>query len=155
MEISSGPSSPALDAARAEMKDMATNPQNPRHAGYQRGDREVQAYLDQLYKKAVPDSAPPVPLSNEGRTARTGGPDDAAPALSPEDAEAFKSLQGEWGEQFQEHHADAQFGMSRITRVFGGEADDLTAAVLAAGGDLKLVMNILRHFGKQARTYAP
>ena len=153
MEIES-PSTPALDAARAEMKEVATNPQNPRYAGYQRGDKQVMDYLDEVYKKAVPDSVP-VPLRHESLSARTGGPDDQAPALSPEDTEAFEALRHEWGDQYHEHHADAQFGMSRITRAFGGEADDLTAAVLAAGGDLKLVMNIARHFGKAARGYAP
>jgi len=45
-------SNPALDAARAELKDIATNPNNPRHAGYQRNDSQVSAYLDGLYKKA-------------------------------------------------------------------------------------------------------
>ena len=34
-------SNPALDAARAEFTDIATNPQHSRHAGYQRGEREL------------------------------------------------------------------------------------------------------------------
>ena len=142
---------PALEAARAEMKDVMTNAQNPRHAGYQRGDTQVSAYLDGLYKKAVPESAP-VEI-DQGLSA--GGPDDATPALSPEDLQTVEGLKQEWGEHYEAHSDDARFGSSRLARVLGGEVDDLTAAVLAAGGDLKLVMNIARHFGKQARTYAP
>ena len=52
-------SNPALDAARAELKDIATNPDNPRYAGYQRGNAQVSAYLDGLYKKACPETPPP------------------------------------------------------------------------------------------------
>lgn len=144
------PSAPALDAARAELKDIATNPNNPRHAGYHRGDPQVSAYLDCLYKKAVPESAP-VALDH-GLSA--GGPDDT-PTLSPEDASAVAALRAEWGGDYATYMADAQFGVSRLTRTLGGEIDDLTAAVLAAGGDLRLVINIARHFGKTARTYAP
>jgi hypothetical protein len=50
------PGNPALDAARAEMTEIATNPAHPKYDGYQRGDREVSDYLDALYKKAVPDT---------------------------------------------------------------------------------------------------
>jgi hypothetical protein len=50
------PGNPALDAARAEMTEIATNPAHPKYAGYQRGDQQVSAYLDALYKKAVPDT---------------------------------------------------------------------------------------------------
>lgn len=146
------PGSPALQAARAELTDIATNPSNPRHAGYQRGDAAVSAYLGQLYKQAVPTSAP-VEIGI-GKSFSTGGTDDE-PAWSPEDAQAMEELRQEWGASSSAHMVDAQFGMSRLTRILGGEVDDVTAAVLAAGGNLKLVMNIARHFGKQARTYAP
>lgn len=53
------PGNPALDAARAEMTEIATNPAHPKYAGYQRGDPQVSAYLDALYKKAVPDTQTP------------------------------------------------------------------------------------------------
>jgi hypothetical protein len=46
---------PALDAARAEMTEIATNPAHPKYDGYQRGDKTVSDYLDGLYKKAVPE----------------------------------------------------------------------------------------------------
>ncbi len=141
---------PALDTARAEFQDIATNTNNPRNAGYQRGDREVSDYLDGLYKKALPAEAPLAGVESFS----AGGPDDE-PALSPDDARAMEALRHEWGGDAAAHWADAQVGMSRLTRTLGGEVDDLVAAVLAAGGDLRLITNIARHFGKQARTYAP
>ncbi|TKB91784.1 MAG: hypothetical protein E8D41_09930 [Nitrospira sp.] len=143
---------PALDTARAEFQDIATNTTNPRYAGYQRGDRAVSDYLDGLYKKALPDSSPVT--IQEGVSVKTGGADDE-PVLSPDDARAMEALRHEWGGEAAAHWADAQVGISRLTRTLGGEVDDLVAAVLAAGGDLRLVTNIARHFGKQARTYAP
>lgn len=56
METEASEDTPALVAARAEHREIATNPENPRHAGYQRGDAQVSAYLDQLYRKAVPQT---------------------------------------------------------------------------------------------------
>lgn len=58
MEIEAPPSSPALDAARAEVTEIATNSQHPMHAGYQRGDTRVSAYIDGIYKKAIPENKP-------------------------------------------------------------------------------------------------
>lgn len=145
----SAPSNPALAAARAEQTEIATNPQHPKYAGYHRGDKGVSDYLDGLYKKAFPESTAIAP--DQGLSA--GGPDDV-PTLSPEDARAVEELRSEWGEHYEAHLDDVRFGSSRLARVLGGEIDDLSAAVLAAGGDLKLIMNIARHFGKQARTYA-
>ena len=46
-------SNPALDAARAEATDIATNTDNPRHQGYLHGDKSVSQYIDSLYAKAV------------------------------------------------------------------------------------------------------
>ena len=36
-----GAGSPALEAARAELREIATNPNNPRYAGYHTGDPDV------------------------------------------------------------------------------------------------------------------
>ena len=58
------PGNPALDAARAEMTEIATNPAHPKYAGYQRGDSVVSAYLDALYRKAVPDTQTQRPLAD-------------------------------------------------------------------------------------------
>lgn len=40
------------EQVKAELVDISTNDKNPRHAGYLRGDPEVHAYIDALYKKA-------------------------------------------------------------------------------------------------------
>lgn len=141
--------SAALQVAQAELKDIMSNPANPRHAGFHRGDAGVSRYLEDLYKKAAPLAAP-----REAAPLSTGGPDEE-PGLSAADAQAWEDLQTEWGADAPSHWADAQFGIRRLSGVLGGEIDDLSAAVLAAGGDLKMVVNIARHFGKHARTYAP
>ena len=52
------PDTPAMNAARAEATDSAINRENPRYAGYQRGDPQVSQYLDNLYAKAVPIALP-------------------------------------------------------------------------------------------------
>jgi len=143
------PDPTALQTAQAELKDIMTNPSNPRHAGFHRGDAGVSQYLEDLYKKAALPAAPreAVPLS-------TSGPEEE-PGLSAADAQTWEDLSAEWGADAPSHWADAQFGIRRLSSVLGGEIDDLSAAVLAAGGDLKMVVNIARHFGKHARTYAP
>jgi hypothetical protein len=48
---------PALDSARAELRDIATNQQNPRHAGYHRGDSQVSAYIDAVIASFLPTGA--------------------------------------------------------------------------------------------------
>jgi hypothetical protein len=146
-------SNPAGLAATEEHAKIMSDPSHPMHAGYLRGDKKALDYVADLYRNAYPGTAPVE--DNHGLSVTTGSTDESAPTLSPEDARAVEEIRQESGEQFQEHHADAQFGLLRIQRVFGGEADDLGAAVLAAGGNLKMLWNIARHFGKQARTYAP
>jgi hypothetical protein len=75
MEITAPPSTPALDAARAECTDIATNPQNPRHAGYWRGEKQVMDYLDGRYRPAVPENKP-VEVRNESVSATTDFSED-------------------------------------------------------------------------------
>jgi hypothetical protein len=87
----------------------------------------------------------------QGLSVRTGGPDDQAPALSPEDVQAVEGLKEEWGESYEAHLSDARFGSSRLTQSLGASVDDLTAAVLDAGGDLKLILKIANHFEKRMR----
>jgi hypothetical protein len=82
MEIEAPPSSPALDAARAEATDIATNPQNPRHAGYHRGDPQVSTYLDGIYKKAIPENKP----VSFTRGSVSLGPVEPQPGETPEEA---------------------------------------------------------------------
>jgi hypothetical protein len=59
------PSNPALEAAQAELTDIATNPSNPRYAGYKRGDKQVLSHLEQLYQKACPPGIAPSPIGDE------------------------------------------------------------------------------------------
>ena len=150
---SGGSTGPNLgEQAREEYAKVMSDPTHPHFDGLRRNSKEANAYVDGLYKKALPDSSPVT--IQEGVSVTTGGPDDE-PVLSPDDARAMEALRHEWGGDAAAHWADAQVGISRLTRTLGGEVDDLVAAVLAAGGDLRLVTNIVRHFGKQARTYAP
>ena len=57
---------PALDAARDEAKDIATNTENPRHQGYLRGDKTVSDYIDGLYQKSVPSGEGKLEINEEG-----------------------------------------------------------------------------------------
>ena len=93
MEIES-PSTPALDAARAEMTDIATNPENPRHAAYHRGDSAVSAYIDGLYKHAVPKHAK-VEIGNESVSVATDFSEDAQAQ-----AEVETALRAELGDSY-------------------------------------------------------
>ncbi len=66
-----GSSNPALEAAQQELRDIATNPSNPRHSGYHKGDAAVSSYLEGLYRKAVPPTAAPAierPPAQDDRT---------------------------------------------------------------------------------------
>ena len=45
---------PADPAALAEAQDIISNPQNPRHQSYQRGDKFTADHIDSLYKRAYP-----------------------------------------------------------------------------------------------------
>jgi hypothetical protein len=93
----------------------------------------------------------PVDIGNEGVTLRTGGPDEPEPTVSPEDTKAVEDLKQEWGADYETHLSDARFGSSRLTQALGGAVDDLTAAVLDAGGDLKLILKIASHFEQRMR----
>jgi hypothetical protein len=71
MEIESTPNSPEAQAVEKEYADIMSNPQNPRHAGLHRGDPQVSAHIDGLYKKAFPNSAPVKIGKQEGLPATT------------------------------------------------------------------------------------
>lgn len=50
---SGGPQSGVTaDSVRAEVADIMSNPNNPKHAGYHRNEPAVMQYIDELYKKA-------------------------------------------------------------------------------------------------------
>lgn len=95
MEIEAPPNTPALDAAQAEYADIMTNPQNPRHAGLHRGDPAVSAYIDSLYKKAVPNNAP-VEIGKQESVSATNDFSGDAEAQ----AEVETALRAEFGEAY-------------------------------------------------------
>src|SRR5437867_3406667 len=100
------PDNPLLTAAQAELKDIATNPENPRHAGYWRNDARVSAHIAQLYKKAVPSKAPlpETPTQSTPPAPAPGREPDQAPTMTPEDrvaqAEVETMLRQTFGEDY-------------------------------------------------------
>jgi hypothetical protein len=105
------PGNPGLDAARAELTDIATNPENPRYAGYQRGDKQVMDHLDAVYRKAAPHSKP-VSLGEYGLSI---GPAEPMEGETPEQAEVrqrndviLAPLKQEWGADFDSRYAQAR-----------------------------------------------
>lgn len=155
------PDTPAMNAARAEAKDIATNHENPRYAGYQRGDREVSEYLDTLYAKALPTTTPE-PQSLVLTTSEVERQAEAA-QLS-DDTHAAGELQAEWGDQYTARILDAEFDVSWLMQKLNVQVDDLMAAVLDAAAELtpevqrhvggkKFILRIASHWGKRAREF--
>jgi hypothetical protein len=111
MEIEAPPSTPALDAARAEMTDIATNPQNPRHAGYHRGDKQVMDYIDAGYKKAIPENKP-VSFAREsvslGPVEPQEGETPDAAAVRQRNEVILAPLKQEWGPDYERRFAALQ-----------------------------------------------
>ena len=150
-----GPGNPALDAARAEMKEIATNPAHPKYAGYQRGDPQVSAYLDALYKKAVPDTV----------TART--PSDPAPqrdteqdAMTREDrvaqSEVDTMLRQTFGDGYDGGMSNMRIGASHLFAIPDGEkALAAFAPIITELGPLAEVRAIrfLAELGEMIRTH--
>jgi len=83
------------DAVRAELAKIMSDPQHPHHAGYRRHpiDPKAAAYVQDLYKRAYPETSPqepqsqvprePVALSQEAREAN-------------EDAAELQHLREDW-----------------------------------------------------------
>ncbi|MHB8510227.1 MAG: hypothetical protein ACYDGR_16550 [Candidatus Dormibacteria bacterium] len=150
------PNTPALNAARAEMTDIATNHENPRYTGYQKGDPQVMQYLDELYKKAAPGPAPasgippvrrivadvstvapPPPSVHIGGTeSLTLGPADPQPGETPEEAEIrarneviLAPLKQEWGADYDRRYESAVAGARTLFEGRGEVLDELGSIV--------------------------
>lgn len=107
------PANPARDAATAELTDIATNPANPRHAGYHRNDPQVSAYLDALYKKALPET----PAQGTPPEPPTGGTDQAT-TMTPEDrvaqAEVESMLRQTLGHDYDHTMSNMRIGAQHL-----------------------------------------
>ena len=121
MEIEA-PNTPALAAAQAEYRDIMTNPQNPRHAGLHRGDRQVSEYIDKLYADAVPDNKP-VPIGNDGVSLTTDFSEDAQ-----SQAEVETALRQEFGDTYDGVMRDMSAGAQYL---FGDDQGQSALTVLA------------------------
>jgi hypothetical protein len=147
---------PALEAAKAELTDIATNPSNPRHAGYHRNDPQVSAYLDTLYKKALPETpaqgTPPAPAPLREP--------DQAPTMTPEDrvaqAEVETMLQRTLGADYDSTMSDMRIGASHLfAGPDGANALAPLAELITALGPLAQVRGIrfLADLGKLVKTH--
>ncbi len=87
---------PALDAARNEAKDIATNTENPMHQGYLRGDKAVSNHIDGLYRKAVPSGGGQVEIGTDGISTL-----DIVSGNQEAQEETIATLKKEWGENFE------------------------------------------------------
>ncbi len=112
-----GSSSPAGDAVRAELQDIMSNTENPKHAAYLMQDKKVMEYVDSRYKAAY--GAGTVDLSDglmaggEERTKDTEFSSDASAT------EVQAALRQEFGTNYDAVMASAQ---SAVTHLFHGSA---------------------------------
>lgn len=149
------PSAPAPnqkgEAATTEYAMIMSDPTHPMHAGYRRGEKSVMDHIEKMYRDAYPGTGE----SETGRSVTTGGTEDSAPALAPEDVQLVEALrsESEWGTRFEEHLSEARWGSSRLTQKLGAEAEDLTTACLDAGLDLKQILKIASHFERRRREH--
>jgi hypothetical protein len=129
MEIEAPPSSPKAQAVEKEYADIMSNPQNPRHAGLHQGDPAVSAYIDNLYKRAYPNSAP-IQLGEPERVAVE--PLAPQPGETPDAAETrlqneviLSPLRQEWGPNFDTRVEAAKAVMGELFAGRGEVLDDL------------------------------
>jgi hypothetical protein len=149
------------DAVRHEVSRIYFDPSHRLHAAYTRNpqDREVESYISGLYAKTYggsPSATGPSPDANrlESNATSTSELDAAsANALTPEDARSFEQLQQEWGEHFETRMSEARFGISRLAGHLGASVDDLSAACLDAGLDLRTIVKILSHYEQRMRAF--
>ena len=134
-----GAGSPVLEAARAELREIVTNPNNSRYAGYHKGDPDVSKYLDGLYRRAVPPTASPrtldqglsVTTSDLERQSAQGEP--GLTALSREErvasSEVQTMLRQTLGDEYDTEMRDMGVGAKHL---FGGEGGKAALDVLAS-----------------------
>jgi hypothetical protein len=143
------PGNPALDAARAEMTEIATNPTHPKHAGYRSGDPAVSAYLQALYQKAVP-TTPSAPAPQH----------DADQGTTPEDrvaqAEVEERLRQSFGDSYDGEMANMRTASQHLfATTEGQQALAALAPILTNLGPLAEVRAIrfLAELGDMIQTH--
>ena len=152
------PDTPALDAARTEFTDIATNPANPRHNGYQRGDPQVSTYLDNLYKKTLPTpTIPPVPESqrfvSDTAADRKAQDDGTAPSLEDRAAQTQGGimLRQTLGDDYDSEMSDMRIGASHLfSSPEGQQALTVLADSIVGLGPLAEVCGV-RFYPRSAR----
>lgn len=129
------PSAPASvnqahEAANIEYAKVLSDPTHPHFAGFRRGEKAAEAYVDALYKKAFPDAAP-VQLGNEGPSATSSLTDDR----TNDESEAMELAQtrDDWATEGIEYEAGLQ------------EAKEMAQVLYAA--DPKLYQEVARRVG--------
>jgi len=95
MEQDQDQGNPALEQARNEAKDIATNTENPRHQGYLRGDKAVSDHIDSLYQRGVIGEGK-VEIGEDGIVV-----EDIVSGNQEVQEETIATLKAEWGENFE------------------------------------------------------
>jgi hypothetical protein len=68
---------------RAKVRDIQTNPANPRHIGYRRQDAGVMSYIDGLYREVYGSGAPKAAPAAKPSAETTNDDSQHSPYLSP------------------------------------------------------------------------
>jgi hypothetical protein len=109
------PANPALDAAKAELTKMISDPTHPDHLGYLRNDPQVRAKIAAMYKTAVPETTAPgtPPAATPGREP------DQAPTMTLEDraarTEADAMVREALGPTYEADIADVEHELRYLT----------------------------------------
>lgn len=116
-------STPAGEAATAELSKILSDPSHPDHAGYLRNDEGVHAKVREMYAKAHGTSPAPV----DGGLRVTTGAVDPEPGETPEQAEArvrndviLAPLKTEWGPDFDQRFSTVRAAAQAL---FTGELE--------------------------------
>lgn len=110
---------PAAEALRAEVRDIATNPSNPRHVGYTRNDPQVAAYLGQRYAEVYGSGAVDVSsgVDVQGSGQGPGAPESAHAASAA--LESDPMFQSEVAEALRQRFGDGYAGTLEGIRATG------------------------------------
>jgi hypothetical protein len=154
--IEAPPDTPALQTARAEMTDIATNKDHKMYAGYHRGDKAVMAHIDELYTKAVPP-APPVPSLTD-RPPEPREQDHGATTAEDRVAqtEVETMLQQIMGDDYESEMRDMRIGAGHLfSSPEGAQALTALSALITQLGPLEEVRGIryLAELGRSIKNH--
>jgi hypothetical protein len=121
-------STPAGEAATAELSKIMSDTTHPHHDGYRRGDQKALDYVRDVYRKAY--GTKQVELG-EGLRVTTGAA-DPEPGETPEEADArerneviLAPLKQEWADDFDRRFASARQGARTLFAERAEVLDDL------------------------------